>query len=56
MSRFQGPFLAVIFVVVLSGMPALAGFVDDGACVFTGTFDQEEPQIASDGAGGAFIV
>jgi len=55
MIRAHAPILAIILIcAVLS--PLEAGFIEDGACIYTGTFEQQEPQIAPDGAGGAFIV
>jgi len=55
MSRLHGPILAAAALCVML-TPGSAGFVENGACVFTGTYDQVEPQIAPDGSGGAFIV
>ena len=59
MFKVQGPILATIAVCsILAVTPLLAGFIEDGALVYTdgGYTDQKEPQIAPDGAGGAFIV
>ena len=57
MIRAQGSILAIIIVFTLF-TPLSAGFIENGALVYTdgGYNDQKEPQIAPDGAGGAFIV
>jgi hypothetical protein len=55
MLRTHGLILASITLCVLSS-PLVAGFIEDGACIYTGTFEQTEPRIAPDGEGGAFIV
>jgi hypothetical protein len=55
MFRIRGLILATIALCAVSA-PLLAGFIEDGACIYTGTFEQTEPRIAPDGMGGAFIV
>ncbi len=55
MSRLHGPILAAVTLCAMLA-PSRAGFVENGACVFMGTYEQTEPQTAPDGAGGAFIV
>lgn len=55
MFRVHGPILIVV-VVCMMFAPLTAGFIEDGVCIYTGTFEQTEPRIAPDGSGGAFIV
>ena len=56
MIRARGHLLAIVFCAFVIALPVWAGFIEDGAGVYTGTLNQIEPQIAPDGTGGAFIV
>lgn len=56
MKRRSAVLSAMACIVLSAGSPALAGWTEDGTGVSTANYDQRNPSILSDWAGGAFIA
>ena len=57
MGRYSKSVVFAFTLLMLLGLPSLRAYwVEDGVAICTATNNQEDPQMTSDGAGGAVIT